>query len=50
MVMKETLSYYAANKGNVYCILYLMPPRRSIQLIIIDCFAVLLTENCHQLF
>ena len=47
MVMKETLSYYAANIGNVYCILYLMQPMRSIELIIVDCSAVLLTENCH---
>jgi len=45
MVMKE--SYYAANKGTVR---YLMQPRRLIELIIVNCSAVFLTENCHQLF
>jgi len=41
--MKETLSYYAANKGNVYCsLLDLMQPRRLIELIIVKCSVVLL--------
>jgi len=49
LVMKETLCYMLLIK-ELFTVLYWMQPRHLIELIIVNCSAVLLTENCHQLF